>query len=278
MRSMAPNQFSISGAIAVSMLALATLIELAIPAVQRRPQEGRVSTNLALTVTTLVWNGLLIWTAAALALALSLDGPGLMTRLGIPYVAQVVGGFVVLDFSFGYLAHRAMHVSPALWRAHKIHHSDPFVDATTTFRNHPIEGWWRFLCLLVPIWVLAVPAEAVALQKLLTVINGVLEHANIRLWPSVDRALSLVWVTPAMHKIHHSRARIETDSNYGIILSIYDRAFRTFPPIERARTVTYGLDDVDPAEARSLPKLLVMPFVRPERWVAGLPAGGRRNV
>jgi sterol desaturase/sphingolipid hydroxylase (fatty acid hydroxylase superfamily) len=63
-----------------------------------------------------------------------------------------------------------------------------------------------------------------------------------------------------MHKIHHSRESSETDSNYGNILSVYDRAFRTFTPSERADAVTYGLDDVEPSQAKSLPKLLAMPF------------------
>jgi sterol desaturase/sphingolipid hydroxylase (fatty acid hydroxylase superfamily) len=258
---MAPTDFPTSVTIALTMLALATVIELALPMFERAAaQRGRRATNLGLTVLTLAWNGALTWIAAGVAVALSLQGPGLMSRLGVPILAQIIGGFVVLDFSFGYLAHRTMHGSPTLWRAHRVHHSDPFVDATTTFRNHPIEGLWRFLFLIVPIWTLGVPAEAVALQRLLTVINGSLEHANIRVWPPLDRVLSLIWVTPNMHKVHHSRDRAETDSNYGNILSIYDRIFRTFIPTDRARSVTYGLDDVDPVRANSLPTLLAMPF------------------
>ena len=262
---MDPRDFLTTLAVTLPMLALATLIELALP-MFRRPasQRGRVATNLKLTGMTLVWNGLLTWASAGVALALSVDGPGLMAELGIPFVVQVMGGFVVLDLSFGYLAHRAMHASPILWRAHRIHHSDPFVDATTTFRNHPIEGLWRFLWIIVPTWILGVPAEAVALQRLLTAINGVLEHSNIRVWPSLDRALSWFWVTPSMHKVHHSRERIETDSNYGNILSVYDRIFRTFTSTERARWVTYGLDGIDPIEAESLSGLLAMPFRAPK--------------
>jgi sterol desaturase/sphingolipid hydroxylase (fatty acid hydroxylase superfamily) len=154
-------------ALAVSMLGLATLIELLSPMFSRpAAQRGRVVTNLSLTGVTLGWNFVLTWLAVGIAFALSLDGPGLMTRLGVPFAAQVIGGFIVLDFSFGYLAHRAMHAWPPLWRIHKIHHSDPFVDATTTFRNHPLEGAWRFASLIVPIWVLGIPAEAVVLQRL----------------------------------------------------------------------------------------------------------------
>jgi sterol desaturase/sphingolipid hydroxylase (fatty acid hydroxylase superfamily) len=243
------------------MLALAALIEWMVPLFARTPaQRGRRATNLGMTALTFLLNWGLTSFAAAVALALSLQGPGLMTRLGIPALAQIVGGFIVLDFSFGYLSHRAMHASPTLWRAHQIHHSDVFVDATTAFRNHPLEGAWRFLFLIVPIWALGIPAEAVALQKLLTVINASVEHANIRLWQPLDRVLSLFWVTPNMHKVHHSRERAEADSNYGNVLSIYDRIFGTFTPSERAFSVTYGVAGVDPSQAKSMRGLLAMPF------------------
>ncbi|MBI1818136.1 MAG: sterol desaturase family protein [Deltaproteobacteria bacterium] len=242
-------------------MGLSAFVELALPLFTPTPaQRAHRTVNLGLTGVTLAVNWALNWTAAVVALALSLQAPGLMTRLGVPLAAQIVVGFVVIDFSFGYLAHRAMHMSPTLWRAHRIHHSDPFVDVTTTFRNHPIEGVWRFLFIVIPVWILGLPAEAVVLQRLLTVINGGLEHANIRLWPPLDRALSLVWVTPNMHKVHHSRDSVETNSNYGNILSIYDRILRTFTPTERAFSVVYGLDDVDPLHANSLTELLAMPF------------------
>jgi sterol desaturase/sphingolipid hydroxylase (fatty acid hydroxylase superfamily) len=98
------------------------------------------------------------------------------------------------------------------------------------------------------------------IHRLLSAINGILEHANLRVWPPLDRALSWVWVTPHMHKVHHSRACVETDSNYGNILSIFDRVLRTFTVTDRAFAVRYGLDDVDPVRATSLTELLAMPF------------------
>jgi len=72
--------------------------------------------------------------------------------------------------------------------------------------------------------------------------------------------LSLVWVTPNVHKIHHSRQLAETNSNCGNILTIYDRVLGTYTPAERAHSVIYGLDDVDPVHSRSFPGLLSMPF------------------
>jgi sterol desaturase/sphingolipid hydroxylase (fatty acid hydroxylase superfamily) len=258
---MTAREFLTSVTIIVMIMALIAVVELIVPMFARPAKHrGRSATNLGLTVLTLTLNWALTSAAAVIALALPLHAPGFMARLGLPFAAQIVVSVVVLDLCFGYLAHRAMHMSPTLWRVHRVHHCDPFVDATTTYRNHPIEGIWRFLFVIIPVWTLGVPAEAVVIHRLLSAINGILEHANLRVWPPLDRALSWVWVTPHMHKVHHSRACVETDSNYGNILSIFDRLLRTFTVTDRAFAVRYGLDDVDPVRATSLTELLAMPF------------------
>jgi sterol desaturase/sphingolipid hydroxylase (fatty acid hydroxylase superfamily) len=96
-------------------------------------------------------------------------------------VVQIIAGVVILDFSAGYLAHRALHLFPVLWRFHRVHHSDDFVDVTTTYRTHPVETVWRFLFVLVPVWMIGIPALAVVIQRLVSAANGILEHGNIRL-------------------------------------------------------------------------------------------------
>ena len=143
-----------------------------------------------------------------------------------------------------------------------MHHSDDFVDVTTTYRTHPVETVWRFLFAIIPVWMLGIPAAAVVIQRLLQASNGVIEHSNVRLWAPVDRVLSLFWVTPNVHKIHHSRQLSETNSNYGNILTVYDRLLGTYTPSERADAVVYGLDDVDLASSGSFPGLLSMPFAK----------------
>jgi sterol desaturase/sphingolipid hydroxylase (fatty acid hydroxylase superfamily) len=69
-------------------------------------------------------------------------------------------------------------------------------------------------------------------------------------------------VTPSVHKIHHSTARHETNSNYGNLLLLYDRIFGTFTPLERAARITYGLGREDARKLASLPHLIAMPFKR----------------
>ena len=152
-------------------------------------------------------------------------------------------------------------MSSFMWRFHRIHHSDDFVDATTTYRTHPVETVWRFMFAIVPVWILGIPAQAVVIQRLMQATWGVLEHSNVRLWRPLDRIVSRVIVTPNVHKIHYSRQIEETNSNYGYVLSLYDQLLGTFTPSERAYCVVYGLDDADPRQAGSLSGLLAMPFL-----------------
>jgi sterol desaturase/sphingolipid hydroxylase (fatty acid hydroxylase superfamily) len=241
------------------VMAAAALLETAIPMfIAGVGPHVRRTANLGLTALSFISNWLLASIAAVAAMWLR--PAGFLARMSLPQWAEVLVGIVVLDFSVGYLSHRTMHMWPAMWRFHQVHHSDDFVDVTTTYRTHPVETVWRFLFAIVPVWVLGLPAQAVLVQRLLQATNGVIEHANIRLWAPLDRVLSLLWVTPNVHKIHHSRQVSETNSNYANLLTLYDRLLGTYTPARRAETVVYGLDDARRLAAASLPGLLAIPF------------------
>jgi sterol desaturase/sphingolipid hydroxylase (fatty acid hydroxylase superfamily) len=256
---MTAREFLTNITVILTVMAVGALLETAVPMFGARAwKQDRRAANLGLTALSFVSNWLLASLAAMAALAWR--PAGVMARLAWPAWAEIVAGIVVLDFSVGYLSHRTMHMWPAMWRFHQIHHSDPFVDVTTTYRTHPIETVWRFLFAIVPVWLLGIPAQAVLIQRLLQATNGIIEHANIRLWPPVDRVLSLVWVTPNVHKLHHSREVSETNSNYANLLTIYERVLGTYTPAERASSVVYGLDEAELMKTASFPRLLSMPF------------------
>jgi sterol desaturase/sphingolipid hydroxylase (fatty acid hydroxylase superfamily) len=261
---MTAREFLTNVTIILTIMAIGALIETALPMFVARPwARGRRGANLGLTALSFVSNWLLASVAATAAL--TLRPTGLLARLGWPMWLDIVVGIVVLDFSVGYASHRTMHAWPAMWRFHRVHHSDAFVDVTTTYRTHPVETGWRFLFAIVPVWLLGIPAQAVIIQRLLQAINGVIEHGNIRLWPPLDRVLSLVWVTPNVHKIHHSRKVSETNSNYANLLTIYDRLLGTYTPSARAESVVYGLDNAEAMSTASCPGLVTMPFQRSAR-------------
>ena len=258
---MNPQDCLSTASVVLAVMGVAAAIELAVPLYAGSSAHGpRRRTNLAMTMQTLLFAYVLTSVVALAAVAAPVASPGLMAAAGLPASAQFFAGIVALDFAFGYVAHRSMHAWPALWKYHRVHHSDEFVDVTTSYRTHPVESMWRHVWLFATVWVLGVPATAVVAYRVLSGVNGILEHANIRVSPALDAALARVWVTPNMHKVHHSRDQKETDSNYGNLFTLHDRLLGTFTPTERAFSVEYGLDDVEPAEIRSFGALLAMPW------------------
>jgi sterol desaturase/sphingolipid hydroxylase (fatty acid hydroxylase superfamily) len=169
------------------------------------------------------------------------SGFGLAQWLSLPFIASALIAIVVLDFATWAL-HLAMHKTPLLWSLHRLHHADRFVDVTTTLRQHPGETLLRTAVTLCVGALLGAPVAVIAAYRSLSVLNAVAEHANIRLPPPIDRLLALVWVTPDMHKMHHSNIAAQTDSNYGNLLSLFDRVFGTYTCGSGTGAVVYGLE------------------------------------
>jgi sterol desaturase/sphingolipid hydroxylase (fatty acid hydroxylase superfamily) len=232
--------------------------------------------NLALTLVTFA-TGVFFNAALVLTLGwLHSRGLGMLHMAAFPPLAAAAVVVVGLDFST-YVAHVTMHRTPALWRFHGVHHSDPAVDVTTTIRQHPGEGVIRYAFMAAAAMALGAGPGPFAVYRVWSAVQGLLEHANLRVPRRLDTLLSLVVVTPNMHKVHHSRAVTETNTNYANLFSLFDRLFATFTPSERGVDIVYGLDGFDDPAAQSAAGLLAMPF-RAAGTAAGADAAARRRV
>jgi sterol desaturase/sphingolipid hydroxylase (fatty acid hydroxylase superfamily) len=198
--------------------------------------------------------------ALVMALAsLQSKGVGLLHMFALPPLMTAITVVLVLDLSF-YVAHVAMHKVPSFWRFHSVHHADPAVDVTTTIRQHPGEGVIRYAFMAAFAIPLGASPGAFAVYRAWSALNGLLEHANIRVPSWLDRLLSLVTTWPNMHKVHHSRDARYTDTNYGNIVSLWDRLFSTFTPARYGTSITYGLDGFGDPATQTTAGLLAMPF------------------
>ena len=148
---------------------------------------------------------------------------------------------------------------------HLVHHTDHKVDTTTGNRHHPLESVIRFSFTLMGVFIVGTPIALVFLYQSLSVVFTQLTHANIRMPKSVDKAISYVFVSPDMHKIHHHYRLPYTDANYGNIFSIWDRLLGTYMYLDREKIV-YGVD-VFPDEAKNsnVVDLLKQPFQKYDR-------------
>lgn len=208
-----------------------------------------ISINLLFTTATL---GLSDWIAH--------NNVGLFNAIAVPIGWQLVATIVLLDLWAGYIAHYIFHQFSFLWHFHSIHHSDDHVDVTTTFRQHPFESIIRIGFNFSGMMLLGIPSWMLLIYLTLSTINAQIEHANIRLPDKLDRLLQYVFVTPNMHKVHHSRYQHETDTNYSNIFSWWDRIFRTYTRRSNYTDIEYGLDFLQPKAHYSFWDLVRMPF------------------
>jgi sterol desaturase/sphingolipid hydroxylase (fatty acid hydroxylase superfamily) len=132
--------------------------------------------------------------------------------------------FLLFDFAI-YAWHVASHHFEFLWRFHKIHHSDKSFNVTTGFRFHVFDTFIELIYKSVVIVVLGLNAYTVLVCELIKTLFVMFHHCNISF--EGEQQLSKFIIVPYLHRAHHSALRSEHDSNYGIVLSIWDRIFGT---------------------------------------------------
>ncbi|MEN8731619.1 MAG: sterol desaturase family protein, partial [Bacteroidia bacterium] len=139
------------------------------------------------------------------------------------------------------------------------HHSDTHLDVTSGTRHHPGDYIFRELFSLLAVVIGGLPFAFYLVYRIVTILFTYWTHANFDLPDWLDKALSYIIVTPRMHKFHHHYERPWTDSNFGNILSIWDRMFGTFVRADVSE-VKYGLDVIDNSRSEDLAYQLKVPF------------------
>jgi len=186
---------------------------------------------------------------------------GLLHRFPMPGWLHALSAILLLDV-WTYWWHRANHRIPFLWRFHRMHHSDPWMDVTSGRRFHPGEITLSAVLLLPLIYIVGIHLWELLLYGLLRGLVVDFHHSNIGLPDRIDRWLRALVVTPAMHKVHHSRIKAETDSNYTSLLSVWDRLFSTFRLRPDLQNIELGLDDWSASPHQTFPGLLATPLHR----------------
>jgi sterol desaturase/sphingolipid hydroxylase (fatty acid hydroxylase superfamily) len=212
---------------------------------------------------------LIIHTLLAIVI-IRLSDWSLQHKVGLVYwvnagtLFTIIISFLVLDFFAGWLVHITEHKVPVLWRFHVIHHADNNVDASSGLRHHPVESVVRGIFIFMGIAVSGAPMYAVMIFQTILVFDAAFTHANISLPKWLDNSISYLFVSPDMHKVHHHWKQPYTDSNYGAVLSIWDRLLGTFKKLS-ASSIRYGLDKYYPNEKdEDFVQLMKSPFGKME--------------
>jgi sterol desaturase/sphingolipid hydroxylase (fatty acid hydroxylase superfamily) len=232
--------------------ALATAERVAPAAPRRNGPPTRVPRNLGLWAANTLMNPFL--TAPIGVAAASFQ---LWTRPDLPLWVALAIDLVLLDL-WAYAWHRANHKWPWLWRFHRVHHLDEFLDATSAVRFHPGEVLISALARAPLIIAADISIASILLYDGLLLAAALFHHSNVRLPAALERALRPLIVTPSHHWVHHHAVRADTDSNYGALLTLWDWLFRSWSPRARTPDMPIGVErDHD----RPLAELAIAPFV-----------------
>jgi sterol desaturase/sphingolipid hydroxylase (fatty acid hydroxylase superfamily) len=171
---------------------------------------------------------------------------------------------LLLDY-LAYSWHRLLH-APVLWRLHRVHHCDLDMDVTTAWRFHfgemlasiPYRAGLPALLGVRPATVLAYEAVFEACTAF--------HHSNWRLPLGLEERLGRVLITPRAHGIHHSVVHRETQSNFGVVLSLWDYLHCTLRLNVPQAAITIGVPAYPDPAAQTVGRLLALPLAPPELW------------
>jgi sterol desaturase/sphingolipid hydroxylase (fatty acid hydroxylase superfamily) len=144
-----------------------------------------------------------------------------------------------------------------------IYHIDREIDVTTGIRFHPFEIVLSVFYKMSAVILIGPAAFAIILYEILLNAAALFTHSNILINPKLDKYLRVFIVTPDMHRIHHSATKNETDSNYGNILSSWDKLFKTYRLLPKAGydDMVIGLNEFRVPASGQLLQILKTPFI-----------------
>ena len=235
----------------------------------KRPLLPRLLINAGMSVLAFGAAMLVVRPTALAVLQWASDKPfGVLHMLPLPPIVQFVVSFLLMDLTF-YWWHVANHRVQFLWRFHNVHHIDPDLDVSTALRFHFGEVMLSAGFRAIQVTAIGLSVGMFAMYELAFQANTLFHHSNVRLPIRIERLLNVVLVTPRMHGIHHSQVRDETNSNYSVVFSWWDRLHRTLGLNVPQSDIVIGIPGYsDPAD-NSLWSDLVLPFRRQRDYWRG---------
>jgi sterol desaturase/sphingolipid hydroxylase (fatty acid hydroxylase superfamily) len=190
---------------------------------------------------------------------------GLNYLFGASVVIKAIISFLLLDYS-NYIWHILLHKLPILWRFHLVHHTDLDLDLTTAFRFHFGEMIGSVLFRGAAVVLIGTSPVLVLVYEIVFEAATQFHHSNWKLPFKLEKVLNYLVVTPRMHGIHHSMIKSETDSNYAVIFSFWDRIHNTVRLNIHQNDIVTGVPAYADERELTVGKLLILPFTSIRKW------------
>lgn len=247
--------------ILVAVIVMLLLAEMCLPRAGVRPAKGMRWVSNAFLGLAAYGFGRFVFGAGLVGLSLWADeaGIGVLHMWAIPSWLSLALSIVMLDFTL-WAQHAVFHKVPWLWPVHRVHHSDDALDVTTAWRFHPAEIVISLGVKSLVIVGFGVPVAAIIVFEVVLAASAMFNHAHMRLPQWLDRALSILIVTPDMHRVHHGIEERLDRTNYGFFLNVWDRLSKTYRRMPQTDTDALQVGSDGAQASRTIPALLLQPF------------------
>ena len=142
--------------------------------------------------------------------------------------------FIATDFIY-YWFHRVSHLWKPMWAFHQVHHSAMHMNLTAAYRLNWLSALISPL-FFIPAVLLGMPADFILVSYVINLAYQFFLHTEavgqLGVWENIID-------TPASHRVHHGSNPIYIDKNFGGVLIIWDKLFKTYQP--ETEKSTYGL-------------------------------------
>ncbi|WP_108808535.1 sterol desaturase family protein [Aquimarina spinulae] len=150
--------------------------------------------------------------------------------------------FVVYDLSWWFI-HYLGHNVRFFWCIHGVHHTPEDMNMSVSIRG----SFFDFISsphIIIWLPVFGFHPLLIYFVDMIARIYGVFTHANDKYFkhtPLMDK----IFITPHLHRVHHSRNHLYLDTNYSNMFSFWDRLFRTYQEEIPQEKPVYGVMDRD---------------------------------
>ena len=166
---------------------------------------------------------------------------GLLQQFSFSFPVHLLLAIFILD-AWMYAWHRLNHTLPFLWRFHAFHHRDKKMNSTTALRFHFVELLFSYPGKALVCFIAGISYPALLVYELLFFTSVVIHHSNIYTGKKFDNVYKKVFVSPHMHRIHHSTRKEETHSNFSSLFSFWDRLFGSWTEQPKG-PIVFGVDE-----------------------------------
>lgn len=134
-------------------------------------------------------------------------------------------GFLFYDFMW-WAVHYAGHKIRILWCIHGVHHTPKEMNMSVAIRGSVFD-FLQYFHVVAWLPIVGFNPYMIIIIDLLSRLYGVFTHLNekrLRKTPLLNK----LFITPMLHRVHHSSNSVYLDTNFSNTFSIWDRLFSTY--------------------------------------------------